>query len=384
MTLSERLQQTLDTAIARRELPCGNVLVLKNGEEIAYAEGGADLLTGKPIARDTIFRLYSQTKPITAAAVALLVERGVLDLLEPVDKYLPGFARQTVIRADGTTVWADRQVTLMDLLGMTAGLSYPGDDPAGRYATRLFDANTQAILRGSGMSTVAFCNEIGKLPLAFQPGSEYRYSSCADVLGAVVELADGRLFSRFLREEFFEPLGMTDTGFCVTPRNQDRLVTCAQRAHMSTWAQMNLCVGRYEAEPVFASGGAGLVSTLDDYARFATMLLNGGTLDGRQYLTPQTVAWLTSPQVPDGMFWDWNNGYNYGKLMRVCVDPGKVPGLARKGEYGWDGWLGTYFANFPDIGVTLLINQNVTDTGTAPVTRRLRNVVLSDPLTAGV
>ena len=177
---------------------------------------------------------------------------------------------------------------------------------------------------------------------------------------------------------------MTDTGFCVTPRNQDRLVTCAQRAHMSTWVQMNLCVGRYEAEPVFASGGAGLVSTLDDYARFATMLLNGGTLDGRQYLTPQTVAWLTSPQVPDGMFWDWNNGYNYGKLMRVCVDPGKVPGLARKGEYGWDGWLGTYFANFPDIGVTLLINQNVTDTGTAPVTRRLRNVVLSDPLTVGV
>ena len=384
MTLSEKLQQALTSAVAKRELPCGNVLVLKDGQEIAYAEAGSDLLTGKPITRDTIFRLYSQTKPITAAAVAMLMERGLIDLMDPVEKYLPGFAHPSVIRADGMTEWAERSVTLMDLLGMTAGLSYPGEDPAAAYAARLFDTNTQAILRGAGMSTVVFCNEIGKLPLAFQPGREFRYSSCADVLGAVVELADGRLFSRFLREEFFEPLGMKDTGFCVTPENRSRLVTCAQRPHMNVWNQMNLCVGRYDTEPAFASGGAGLVSTLDDYARFATMLLRGGELDGRRYLSEQTVAWLTAPQVPAGLFWDWNSGYNYGKLMRVCVDPGKAAGLARKGEYGWDGWHGTYFVNFPDIGVTLLLNQNVTDTGTASVTRRVRNIVLSDPLTAGV
>ncbi len=384
MTLSDKLRRALERAVAARELPCATVLVLRDGREIAYAQAGNDLLTGRSVARDSIFRLYSQSKPITAAAVALLMERGLIDLADPVEKYLPGFTDQKVIRPDGSLERAERPVTLMNLLGMTAGLSYPGEDPAGQAAARLFDENTRAILRGEGMDTVTFCNEIGRLPLAFQPGREFRYSTCADVLGAVVEIADGRPFSRFLREEFFEPLGMKDTGFCVTPENRERLVTCARRPDLDAWTGMHLCVGRYDREPAFASGGAGLVSTPDDYARFALMLLRGGALDGRQYLSPLTVDWLTRPQVPDGMFWDWYGGYHYGKRRRVGVDPGRASGLARRGEYGWDGWLGTYFINIPDIGVTLLLFQNVTDTGTAAVTRRVRNIVLSDPLTAGV
>ena len=377
MSLSEILTRILNEAVERKEVPCANVLVVRDGREVAYAEAGNDIQTGKPVRRDTIFRLYSQTKPITAAATALLMERGVIDLADPVQKYLPGFANQQVTAPDKTFAPVRRPATIMDMLGMTAGLSYPGDDPAGRFAADLFDHNTRAMINGEGMSTAIFANAIGHLPLAFHPGEGYRYSTCADILGAVVEVADGRPFGRILREEFFEPLGMKDTAFWVPPDKRERFVTCARRTPLGleAWQGYNLCVGDYSREPLFQSGGAGLVSTLDDYERFAAMLLNGGELDGRRYLSPATVEWLASPQVREGMFWDWDNGYNYGKLMRHCVDPGKVPGLARKGEYGWDGWLGTYFVNIPDLKATILLNQNVTDTGTSALTRKVRNAV---------
>ena len=137
MSLSGSLTYLIQQAVDRHEVPCATVLVLKDGEEIVYAEAGSDILTGKPVCRDTIFRLYSQTKPITAAAVALLMERGVLDVAEPVEKYLPGFANQKVIQPDGSFVAVRRPVTIMDLLGMTAGLSYPGDDAGACFAADL-------------------------------------------------------------------------------------------------------------------------------------------------------------------------------------------------------------------------------------------------------
>ena len=379
MNLSEKLTRIIGEAVERKEVPCATALVLCNGKETAYAEAGNDIQTGKPVSRDTIFRLYSQTKPITAAATALLMERGVIDLADPVQKYLPGFANQQVIMPDKSFALVRRPATIMDLLGMTAGLSYPGDDPAGRFAADLFDHNTRAMINGEGMSTAIFANAIGHLPLAFHPGDAYRYSTCADVLGAVLEVADGRLFGRILREEFFDPLGMNDTAFWVPPEKRDRFVTCARRTPLGleAWQGYNLCVGDYSREPVFQSGGAGLVSTLDDFAKFASMLLHGGELNGKRYLSLATVQWLTKPQVREGLFWDWDTGYNYGKFMRHCVDPGKVPGLACKGEYGWDGWLGTYFVNIPEIKTTLLLFQNVTDTGTSALTRKVRNAVFA-------
>ncbi len=379
MNLSETITGLLEAAVAHREIPCATALVLKDGREMAYAEAGCDIATGAPVRRDTIWRLYSQTKPITAAAVALLTECGRIDLADPVEKYIPGFAGQKVACPDGSFVPVCRSVTLMDLMGMTAGLSYPGDDPAGRFAADLFERNTEAMRRGEGLDTVAFADAIGGLPLAFQPGEAFRYSTCADILGAVVEAADGRPFDRFLKEEFLEPLGMKDTDFFVPEEKRERFVSCARRVPggLEPWQGYHLCVGDYTKRPAFISGGAGLVSTLDDYARFAAMLMNRGKLDGRRYLSRETVFWLTRPQVKEGLFWDWDNGWNYGKLMRHCVEPGKVPGLADLGEYGWDGWLGTYFVNIPDQGITLLLCMNVTDTGTASVTRKVRNAVLA-------
>lgn len=378
--LEKKVTEILEQAISEGELPCGNVMVLHKDKVVCYAQAGKDPGTGKEIQRDTIFRLYSQSKPITSAAVCLLMERGILEMNEPVEKYLPGFANARVLQADGTTVPANRPVKLMDLMGMCAGLCYPMEDAPGQYAARLFDDNQKAMDEGKpGLSTVEFANEIGRLPLAFQPGTDFRYSTCADVLGAVVEIASGKSFSRFLREEIFEPLEMKDTGFSVPEEKQSRLVTCAKRTPegIQVMECKHLNVGNYTREPAFASGGAGLVSTLDDYRHFAGMLMQGGEYEGTRILSSATVEWMTKSQIDLKWRWGGLEGYHYGKLMRVCEAPGEVPGLACQGEYGWDGWLGTYFANFPHEKLTLLLNQNVADTGTGPITRRVRNAVLA-------
>ncbi len=383
MKIEERLENILRAAVENREAAGISVLVRKDGQDRAYAEYGlADIGGGRKVSRDTIFRLYSQTKPITAAAVMLLCERGVIDLMDPAEKFLPGFRGQKVVE-DGRLVNIDRPVNIRDLLGMTAGLCYPDIDVAGQYAAKVFDENQRMMDEGKpGWDTVEFCSRLGQQPLAFRPGAHFRYSTCADVLGAIVEVASGKKFSRFLEEELFAPLGMKDTAFWVPEEKRARFACCYVRGAegLTEWTGRNLCCGDYSRAPAFESGGAGLVSTLDDYARFADMLLGEGEREGVRILSPESVRYMTAAQLmpaPQGDMWDSLWGCGYGKLMRVMLDPGQYAGFARKGEYGWDGWLGSYFANFPAEKMTILMMENTTDTGTATVTRKLRNAVLA-------
>lgn len=386
MNIQEKVTRCLEQAVANHEAAGISVMVRQDGKELFCTQAGcADQETAAPLRRDHIFRLYSQSKPITAAAAMLLMERGVIDLMDSVETYLPGFHNQKVATVQGL-VPVKRPVRIMDLLGMTAGVSYPGaEDEAARCAAKLFDEDTRLIQAGGGMSTVELANRIGQLPLAFHPGEHWRYSTCADVLGAVIEVASGRPFAQFLQEELFTPLGMKDTAFYVPEDKQDRFVTCYQRVSggLEPFHQFNLAVGDYSREPAFASGGAGLVSTLDDYAAFADMLMNEGSYQGKQILMPATVRFLTQPQLTDGPardLWDSLEGFSYGKLMRVCVAPGRWTGITVPDEYGWDGWLGTYFANLPHERLTILLMQNVTNAGTDAVTRKVRNLVLSSLL----
>lgn len=382
MTIKDRVLQCMREAIDNHECAGLSLLVCADGQEVLYAEAGhADIATNRPIRRDSIFRLYSQSKPVTAAAVMLLAERGVIDLADPAEKYLPGFRNQKVWTAQGL-VPAIRPVQVLDLLGMTAGLCYPDADEPAQYAARLFEEEQALIRAGGGMTTVELANRIGELPLAFQPGDQFRYSTCADVLGAVVEVASGKPFADFLQEEFFEPLGMKDTGFWVPEEKRGRFVTCYKRVPggLEVFDSLHLAVGDYTREPAFASGGAGLVSTLDDYAAFAAMLMNEGEYHGRRILSPVTVRYMTQNQLTahaSRTYWDSLVGFGYGRLMRVGMRPGESQVIASQGEYGWDGWLGTYFANLPRERVTFLEMQNTTDTGTCAVTRKLRNIVLT-------
>ena len=176
---------------------------------------------------------------------------------------------------------------------------------------------------------------------------------------------------------------MEDTDFYVPAEKQDRFVTCYRRVPggLTVHNSMHLAVGRYDRLPAFESGGAGLVSTLKDYSAFASMLLNGGEYHGERILSEAAVRYMRSPRLRPHVrqdMWDSLGGYNYGCLMRVCDMPGACELFTERDEYGWDGWLGTYFANLPGSGITFLLNQNVTDTGTAAVTRKCRNIVAAE------
>nr|AHF24664.1 beta-lactamase class C and other penicillin binding proteins [uncultured bacterium Contig13] len=384
MALKERLQGCLNQAAENREAAGLSVLVRKDGEDLCFVKAGmADTASGKPVERDSIFRLYSQTKPVTAAAAMILADRGLLDLQTEVDRYLPGFRNPRVLTPDGRTAGAPRAPWILELLGMTAGLSYPDTDAAGQYAARVFEADQDEIRRGGGMDTVTFCNRLGEQPLAFAPGTGWRYSTCADVLGAVIEVVSGKRFGQFLQEEIFDPLGMKDTGFWVPEEKRDRLVTCYRRTEdgLEPFHELHLAVGQYDRPPAFESGGAGLVSTLDDYAAFGEMLMNGGIYRNRRILSRAAVNYMTSPQLSDPVrrqMWDSLGGYNYSSLMRICDRPGACPLFAEAGEYGWDGWLGTYFINLPKEKITFLLYQNTTDAGTSAVTRKCRNVLAAE------
>lgn len=383
MSLHDQITDILAAAVDRHECAGVNVLVRRHGEEVLYTQAGmADLNEGRLIQRDSIFRLYSQTKPITAAAVILLMERGLISLMDGVDMYLPGFRHPQVVDAQGALSPAYRAPWLIELLGMTAGLAYPDSDPAGQYAARVFEDAHARILAGGGIPTVDFMNRLGEQPLAFQPGTHWRYSTCADVLGAVVEVVSGKRFGDFLRDEFFTPLDMADTAFWVPEHKRERFVTCYERTdgHLTPWTGMNLACGVYDRDPAFESGGAGLVSTLEDYSHFTDMLMNGGVWHGRRILSPASVQFLTTPQLTETLrqdMWDSLSGYSYGRLSRICVAPEQVAGLALPGEFGWDGWLGSYMCCFPSAGMTLLSMQNTTNTGTSAVVRRVRNALLA-------
>ena len=383
MKLQAQITDILAAAVENHECAGASVLVRRHGEEVLYSQAGmADIAEGRRVERDSIFRLYSQTKPITAAAVMILAERGLIDLMDGVDRYLPGFANPRVVDQRGCITKAVRAPWIMELLGMTAGLAYPDADPAGQYAARVFEDAHAQIRAGGGIPTVEFMNRLGEQPLAFQPGTHWRYSTCADVLGAVVEVVTGKRFGEFLKEELFTPLHMEDTAFWVPEEKRERFVTCYERGEngLTPWLGMNLACGEYSRDPAFESGGAGLVSTLEDYSHFADMMLQKGVWSGRRILSPKSVAFLTTPQLTGEVrrdMWDGLRGYSYGKLCRVCVDPGQAAGFAMQGEYGWDGWLGSYYANFPNEGMTILSMQNTTNAGTTPMVRKVRNAVLA-------
>lgn len=382
----DQIKKVIKAGIENNELAGANLMVIKDNKEIFYHEDGfADKEAGITIKRDSIFRLYSMSKPVTAVAVMILLERGEIDLYEPVSKFLPGFKNQMVESREGL-VQAEREVSLKDLLSMTSGLVYGGESKAGKYTEALFKEIDDRLLGDSPMTTVEAMNKLGTCPLAYQPGASWEYGTSADVLGAVVEVVSRKSFGQFLREEIFEPLNMVDTDFYVPEEKRNRLVktyASNEEGELEVYTGNNLgIINKMDRYPAFESGGAGLVSTIDDYSKFATMLMNEGSLDGVRILKSKTVIYLTSGILSDGQQKSFNNwlalgGHSYGNLMRVMTDCGRAGDIGSLGEYGWDGWLGAYFCNCPKDDLTFLFMMQKTDSGTTGLTRKLRNIILS-------
>lgn len=381
-----QIKKILRNSIDNNELAGGNLLIIKEGKEIFYHEDGfADKEAGLPIKRDSIFRVYSMTKPVTAAAAMILMERGEIELFDAVSKYIPSFKNQMVVNGD-TLVPAERQVTVKDLLSMTSGLVYGGEHKAGKDTEALIKEINDRLLGDSPMDTVEAMTKLGECALAFQPGTFWEYGTSADVLGAVIEVASGKKFGEFLKEEMFEPLGMNDTGFWVPEEKRCRLVKTYEdngNGTLRLYNKNNLEINHHmDSKPAFESGGGGLVSTIDDYAKFASMLMSKGIFNGVRILKPKTVEYLVSSTLSaeqqKGLErWFTLSGYSYGNLMRVMTDCSKAGGLGSIGEYGWDGWLGTYFCNSPKDDLTFLFMMQKTDSGTTSITRKLRNIILS-------
>lgn len=386
---AKKMQAALCRAVDAGEMAGVSLLILKDGEEQVYCEAGyADIEKEQKLQRDHIFRLYSMTKPLTAAAVMLLMERGEIDLAQPVSDFLPGFLNQQAVGENGELRPVIRPSTIRDLLNMTAGLVYLGDETAAeRETTKVFEDTEKRMYGDTPVTTMELANRIGRCPLRWQPGEIWQYSSGADVLGAVVEAASGRRFGEFLREEFFEPLEMKDTAFYVPEEKQARLARAYrqnEQGRLVPYEGCNLAIMNDMRIPnAFESGGAGLVSTIDDYANFARMLLAGGVFKGKRILAERTVQFLTNGSVSEQQrkgieLWTAMAGYTYGNLMRVMKEPGRAMSLGSEGEYGWDGWEGCYFANCPKEKLTILLMMQKTDSGVAPVVRRIRNLLFAD------
>ncbi len=391
--IKETIQSCIDRALERRELAgCSFCLMQDNKEELYTEAGYADLAAGKKISRDSIYRLYSMSKPVTAAAMMALAEDGYIDLLDPVYRYFPSFRHQNYVTADGDVRPVDDEHVMLvrDLMNMTSGLVYPdATTQPGRETDAIYQDAVSRLGTDHGMSTMEFADRIGECTLLFQPGTGWNYSVSADIAGAVVEKVSGMHFGEYLQERLFDPIGMKDTGFSVPEGKLDRLVVSYQNENGEEGAPLVPYTGNHLAirndggENAFESGGAGLFSTLDDYRLFTSMLLNGGNAEnGRQILRPGTVRYLTSgklsPQQQEYFDrWRGLSGHSYGNLNRVMTDPSQAATIGHKGEYGWDGWLGVYFSNDPERRQTMLLMLNQKDYGTSRLTRQLRNIVNS-------
>ena len=377
-------REAMEQSVKSGELAGVSAVVFHRGEEaLFHACGEQDMENHVPLMRDTIFRLFSMTKPMTAAAAMILVQRGQLDVFAPVSRYLDGFAHQRVATAMGATP-VRQQATIKDILNMTSGLVYPGEgSPAEKEMRFLFAQVKRRLENDQPTSTVDFANLIGRQPLAFHPGESWQYGTSSDVLGAVIEKVSGMSFGMFLKRELFEPLQMTDTGFHVPGEKQKRFSRLYQMkdGKLQVFPHNHLGLNDYLSAPAFESGGAGLVSTIDDALRFCRMLLGRGQLEGKRILSEAAVDFMTHNQLSDlqrqGFLWDSLRGCGYSCYMRVMEQPSQSPTFGSAGEYGWDGWTGTYFTVDPAHEMILVVMMQKTDAGTTELVRKLRNIVYS-------
>ena len=390
---SERLGRIRD--VAQRHIEAGNVsgvvtLVARRGRIAHFeAHGLMDIESRKQMPRDGIFRLASMSKPITAVAVMMLLEEGKLRLNDPVSRFIPEFKTMKVAVArpstggrggggppaagapvggrgpaqEFDTVSPTREITVRDLLTHGSGLASGGL------------GSSQVRPRAPNETLATYIPKLAAVPLDFQPGTLWRYSGLAgfDVLSRIVEIASGQPYDRFLRERLFDPLGMKDTGFFAPPDRVARLVTLYRRGPNGL---ERLPDQNGSSSTTYFSGAGGMVSTAEDYAQFALMLVNGGELNGKRYLGPRTVALMSTNHTGDmvnGQFGRPARGMGFGLGVQVVEDPAAADLRQSKGTWGWAGAYGTN-ANIDPLEkmVTIIMMQ----TSTGALQRDFENAVM--------
>ena len=337
-----KLKSEMQALVDRNQLPGVVTMVAKDGKVVEFdVAGKRDVESGAPLQKDSIFRIYSMSKPITGVAMMMLFEEGKWQLNDPVSKHIPEFANLKVAKVNPqsgavTQVAPDHPMTMRELMSHSGGLTYGvfGSTPVDKMYTDVNVLDRDATLQ-------AMIDKLGKIPLLHQPGERWHYSVSVDVQGYLVEKLSGQPFPEFLKQRIFEPLGMKDTAFYVPADKLNRFVS------FYTYDKDRKFVAHpgipdFSKPPGAPSGGGGLVSTAMDYMRFCQMLLNGGELDGHRLLSPLSVQLMRSNVLPASAR-TMGPGTGFGLDFAVVEDPVAAGGYGGEGTFYWGGYAGTWF-----------------------------------------
>lgn len=369
--------------LAAKGIAGNSCAVMKDGELVyEHYTGYADLELKKPVRPDTLFRIYSMTKPFTCIAAMQLYEKGAFELQDPVSAYLPEFQNMEILYTKPNGKPGQRPalqpVRIYDLLGMTAGLTYndDGGDAARRTAENLRKLSEEQ----PNYTTREFVRALASGPLAFEPGSHWRYGLCHDVLGALIETLSGERFSDYVEHHICRPLGLESTFFrCTALLREERLAHFYEHSSDGTYRKLTNQDRYYEPDCRMDRGGAGLLSTLGDYLRFAETLTNGGTsADGIRLIGAHTLKLMRTNRLGkeqlEDLDWIHYQGYGYGLGFRVLLDPERAGG-GNIGEFGWSGMAGTWVLMDPEKHLTAVYMEQAVPSLEPYITPRLRNMI---------
>jgi CubicO group peptidase (beta-lactamase class C family) len=391
--IDEHLEQKY---IEPREVAGALTLVARHGEVVHHSPVGMmDIEREKPMQQDTIFRIYSMTKPITSIALMTLYEQGRLQLNDPVHHFIPEW-RNLGVFASGTypnymTTPVERPMTVRDLMSHQSGLTYGFMNRTNVDAGYVKAGIGSAQLDGGRPREYTLADmvkDLAEIPLEFSPGTAWNYSVSTDILGHLIEVISGQRFDDFLRERIFEPLGMVDSGFSVAEENVDRFAANYNRGPDGKLALADdPADSAYLKPPTLLSGGGGLTATSEDYWRFCQMLLNGGEFNGERIVGPKTIELMTMNHLPDGQdlsavakgsFSETNNdGVGFGLGFAVVKDVARTQVSGSVGSYYWGGAASTAFWVDPEEDLTVVFMTQFMPSGTQPFRGELRQLVYS-------